>query len=230
MTAMRWILLLLLIVGGCSTSHPVATQPSLPVDAKAADSFFTPTGPGPTQLSKVLGGYQLLNRLYRVVISEQTGDVIFWSTDTESRNMLFHRGIYTTLTGLPDAPPHGYIEKRDPQTWQFFGEDDNHITWRKIYCLSGEAMQVSIMIQNHRADSLTTAIQINGDLPSLRIQHHDPEQFTGIGGYGTVSLQGFNEFHSPTSQPALPTLLQSDTFHLKPTEWQSYTSQWILAP
>jgi hypothetical protein len=227
------IAMLLTLITGCSTPHPAATQPLAPVASQAVTSFFDPdTTIGPTVMSKVDGGYQLINRRFRVVISDQTGDVIFWGYVDQARNTVFHRGIFTSLTGLPDAPIHGYIEKRDDQTWQFYGDDDNHITWRKIYCLEGDSLLVSILITNNRPgpDPLVTAIQIKGDLISLNIAHHDPELFTGRGGYGGVTLQGFNEYPAPTSQPALPTLIQSDTFHLKPQERQGYTSQWKLVP
>ena len=64
---------------------------------------------------------------------------------------------------------------------------------------------------------------------SLRIMRHDPEHFQAFGGYGTVIVEGWNEFHDPTSQPALPTLVQSDTLHLKVGERQSYTTAWMLS-
>ena len=180
-------------------------------------------------MSRVAGGYELKNRQYRVVISDQTGDVIFWGYVGQDRNMVFHQGIYATLTVLPDVSPHMMAQARDEQTWEFYGEDDNHIIWRKVYCMEKDALLVSILILNNRPETLVTAVQINGDLLSVRIIHHDPEQFDAIGGYGSVSLHGYNEFHAPTSQPALPTLIQSDTFHLKPQERQGYTSVWRLA-
>ncbi len=192
------------------------------------ESTFTPSQPGPTIASRVAGGYELLNNQFRVVISETTGDVIFWGYADKTRNMVFRRGIYTTLSGLPDVPGKGYVEARDEQTWQFLGEDANHITWRKIYNLDGDHLEVSIMIQNNRPEALDTAINLEGDLPSMRIMHHDPEQFDAFGGYGAVSLHGWNVVHSPTSQPVLPILLQSDVFHLKPMERQSFTSMWML--
>ncbi len=220
------VLGLALVFCGCSTSRPNAAQsPTMPAVAAPLEDTT-----GPTVISRVHGGYELRNHLYRVVISDQPGDVTFWGSIDQTRNTVFQRGIYTSLTGLPDAPIRGYVEMRDEQTWQFHGEDDNHITWRKIYSLQNDSLLVSVIIQNNRSEPLVTAIQICGDLPNLRIVHHDPEQFTGQGGYGLVSLHGFNEFHAPTSQPALPVLIQSDTFHLKPQERQGFTTQWKLSP
>jgi hypothetical protein len=211
------------LLTGCGTPQP-ATQPIV------ATTFDLDHTPGPTGMSKVAGGYELTNRLYRVVIADQTGDVTFWGFKDQPRNMISGRGIYTTLAALPESPIHGYIEKRDEQTWQFYGDDDDHITWRKIYTLEGDSLFVSILITNNRPENLTTAIQIDGDPISLRIDHHDPELFQGHGGYGSLSLRGFNEFPAPTSQPVLPTLIQSDMFHLKPGERQGYTSQWKIIP
>jgi hypothetical protein len=237
-TAMRLLrnivaVVLVILVNGCTPpAQTPSSQPIVPIAIQPISTTFDPAHtPGPTHMAKVAEGYELTNTLYRVVIDDQTGDVIFWGFVDQSRNMVFHRGIYTTLTNLPDAPIHdGYIEKRDEQTWQFFGEDDNRITWRKIYCLQGDSLFVSVMVANSRAEPVTTAIQINGELISLHIEHHDSEMFSGSGGYGSIELRGFNEIHSPASQPALPTLLQSDTFGLKPGERQGYTSQWKILP
>jgi hypothetical protein len=219
------------MISGCRCTSPATTQPSVPISKQPIQPpiEFQPAS-GPTVMSRVAGGYELSNRLFRVVMSDQTGDVTFWGYVGENRNMVFHRGIYTGLTTLPDSPPHMMAQARDEQTWEFYGEDANHIVWRKAYCLEYDRLLVSILILNNRPAAIDTAIQINGDLPSMRITHHDPEQFNAAGGYGTISLHGYNEFHSPTSQPALPTLIQSDTFHLKPQERQGYTSMWMLIP
>jgi len=219
----------LLLIGGCHPTPPASTQTAFPIAPQPVQSAieYQPES-GPTLMSRVADGYELKNQKFRIVISDQTGDVIFWGYVGQDRNMVFHRGIYTTLTALPDFPPHMMAQPRDEQTWEFYGEDANHIIWRKSYCLQNDMLLVSVLILNNRPDALDTAIQINGDLPSLRITHHDPEQFNAAGGFGTVSLHGYNEFHTPTSQPALPTLIQSDTFHLKPQERQGYTSVWML--
>jgi hypothetical protein len=227
----RLILILgTLLLCSCATPRPAATRPAVPIAPQPITTdIYGDTLAGPTLMKKVPGGYQLSNRLYRIVIDEQTGDVTFWGYVNEARNMIFRRGIYLRLTGLPDVSPQGYVEMRDEQTWQFFGEDANHIIWRKIYCLEGDSLFVSVLIQNNRALPLETSIQIDGDLIGLVISHHDPELFTGRGGYGGVTLQGFNELPSPASQPALPVLIQSDQFHLKPQERQGYTSRWAIS-
>jgi hypothetical protein len=220
---------ILLLLAGC---HSPSTQPGIPL----ADQPVEPTRlpdytTGPTNMAKVADGYELTNRLFRVVISEQTGDVIFWGSTDKNRNMLGIRGIFTALTGLPPSTPRGgYIQKRDDNTWEFYGEDDNHIIWRKIYCLDGDSLLVSIQIQNNRPDPLVAVEQLNGDLPGLHITHHDPELLQGFIDHTAISLRGYNEFPAPASQPAMPTLICSDTFHLKPQERQSYTSQWKLSP
>jgi hypothetical protein len=219
MLRMRWtvVFCLLISIGGC--------QPSASTRQNTIPDYIT----GPTEMSRVAGGYELTNRLYRLVISDQTGDVTFWGFVDHNRNLLSGRGIYTTLTGLPETAPHGTIEKRDEQTWQFYGEDDNHILWRKIYCLNGDALAVSIQIQNTRPEDLITTEQIKGELPGLKITHHDPELLEGAVDHTAVLFRGYNEFPAPTSRPANPVLIQSDPFHLKPQERQSYTTQWKLS-
>jgi hypothetical protein len=213
---------------GCTPPHPApVTQPDVPIVAQPIDSDLSTFGP--TKRNRVPEGYELLNNQFRLVISDTTGDVVFWGYVNQPRNMVYHRGLYTTLSALPDSPVKGYVEPRDEDTWQFMGDDENHITWRKIYRLNGDHLEVSILIQNNRTTPIDTAVNINGDLPSLLILHHDPEQFDGSGDYGIVSLHGWNVVHNPTSKPVLPTLLQSDVFHLKPQERQSYTTMWMLS-
>lgn len=227
---MRSIILscLVLSVAGCHPPKPMSNEREIPVAPQPIQSALPQYTTGPTELSKVAGGYELKNRLFRVVISDQTGDVIFWGLADHNRNLLIGRGIYTTLTGLPDSPPHGYIEQRDEQTWQYYGDDDNHITWRKIYCLDRDSLFVSIMVENNRPQPLDAAIQIKTNLPGLHIQHHDPELLEASVDHTALLLRGYNEFPAPASQPASPTLIQSDIFHFKPQERQSYTSQWKL--
>jgi len=186
--------------------------------------------PGPTTMSRVAGGYELKNRTLRVVISEKTGDVIYWGAADANRNSVFRHGVYASLVDVPEETIDGYIEKRDDQTWQFFGQDKAHqITWRKIYCLEKGSLLASLIIANDGPTSLTTAIQLRGDFPNLRITDHTPEQFTGHSAYGAVSVHGWNEFHpTPTSQPALPVLIQSDTKTLPPGERFAFTTEWKL--
>ncbi len=219
-----------LLLVGCTPQQPkpvAATQPTVPVVDQPIQT--TSDTPSPTVKSRVPGGYELLNNQFRVVISDQTGDVTFWGYADKARNICFRRGMYTTLSALPDVPVKGYVEARDDDTWQFIGDDANHVSWRKIYSLQKDVLLVSIMIENKRPTPLDTAICVNGDLPDLRIMQHDPEHFQAFGGYGTVLLEGWNENHNPTSQPALPTLVQSDTFHLKVGQRQSYTTAWMLS-
>jgi hypothetical protein len=226
-----WIVVLTAsILAGCAAPQPkpaAVTQPVVPVVAQPIQT--TSEMPSPTVKSRVPGGYELLNNQFRIVISDQTGDVTFWGYADKARNICYQRGLYTTLGSLPDVPPKGYVEARDEDTWQFIGEDANHITWRKIYSLQKDVLLVSIMIQNNRPSPLDTTVCLNGDLPDLRIVQHDTEHFQAFGGYGTVLIEGWNEFHNPTSQPTLPTLVQSDTFHLKVGERQSYTTAWMLS-
>ncbi len=212
---------------------PVATLAPLPVAPQAVvppSAVVVPTGPGPTEMARVANGYELRNRDVRVVIDPATGDVVTWGTPAQPRNTVAGpRGIHATLANLPDVPPAGYVEKRDDQTWQFYGSDANRVTWRKVYNLDHDSLLVSFVIQNDRPTPLPAAVRVVGDLTDLRIAAHDPEQFTGTGGYGTVSLHGWNIAHGQPP-PALPVLLQSDMFTLQPGERQGYTTEWRLSP
>lgn len=218
------------LLTGCGQPQTApATKPAVPIAAQPVDTDFNPAAAGPTVMSRVPGGYELINSQFRVVISEQTGDVIYWGYADKIRNVVSQRGIYTTLSALPETPVKGYVEQRDDDSWQFMGDDENHITWRKIYRLDKDHLDVSIMIQNNRPDPLDTAININGDLPGATFMHRDPELLQAFGKYGVITLEGWNVTHSPATQPVLPTLVQSDVLHLKPQERQSYTSMWMLS-
>jgi hypothetical protein len=187
-------------------------------------------GPGPTTMSRVAAGYELRNQSARLVIDARTGDVIWWGTLPGGSNLAVGpRGIHAAVAGLPDVPPDGYVEKRDDQTWQFYGPDANGVVWRKVYNLDHDSLLVSFIVQNTRSTPLPVEIQLRGDLGSLRVTAHDPEQFTADGPAGTVSLHGWNPTHGHPP-PALPVLLASDPFTLKPDERQGYTTEWQLWP
>ena len=173
---------------------------------------------GPTEMAKVAEGYELKNRKVRIVISEKTGDVIFWGRVNDNRSAVFRRGIFTASANMPEPTLDGYIEKRDDQTWQFFGTDSNKITWRKIYCLEHESFLVSILATNGQEKPLSMIIELRGDFPNLRITEHNAEQFTGSGAVGPIRIHAFNEFRSPALVPKLPILVQSDAHTLQPGE------------
>ncbi len=205
---------------------PVAAQPVAPLPPTPT----VPAGPGPTEMARVANGYELRNRSVRVVIDGTTGDVVAWGTPTQSRNTVAGpRGVYAAAAGLPDVAPAGYVEKRDDQTWSYLGTDANGITWRKVYDLDHDSLLVSYLVQNTRPTPLTVAVQVRGELIDLRLIAHDAEQYTGTGGYGTVSLHGWNVAHGQPPPP-LPVLIQSDPFPLKPGERQGYTTEWRLSP
>jgi hypothetical protein len=232
---MRLILLLALVgtvasmLTGCTPQKPAAaTRPSVPIAAQPVDAD-PPSTAGPTAMSRVTGGYELINRQFRAVISDQTGDVIYWGSADKVRNVVTGRGIYTTLSTLPDAPAKGSIEPRDEDTWQFMGDDENHITWRKTYRLAEDCLFVSIMITNNRKDPLDAAIRINGQLPGVHAMTQNPELFKAFGDFGVITLEGWNVNHAPNTATLLPLLLQSDVLHIKPGDRDSYTSVWMLS-
>ncbi len=204
---------------------PVAPQPLVPPSVTSVT-----TGPGPTVMARVADGYELRNRDVRVVIDAATGDVVTWGTPDQQRNTAAgRRGVYAAAAGRPDVAPAGYVEKRDDQTWQYYGTDADGLVWRKVYNLDHDSLLVSFIVQNDRPTPVTVTVQVRGDLTGLRVTAHDPEQFTGTGGYGTVGLHGWNLTHGQPPPP-LPVLIQSDPLPLRPGERQGYTTEWRLSP
>src|ERR1700744_5078587 len=96
--------------------------------------------PGPTKAERIPSGYSLQNKHLQVVIDSVSGDVVYFGKPDQKLNLL-------------DQPVRivndGYVEARDEQTWQYMGEDaKNHFTWRKIYCLDGDHLNISILCKN----------------------------------------------------------------------------------
>ena len=197
---------------------PIVQQPVTPAPPSLA---------GPTVMSRVPGGYELKNDRVRVVISEASGDVTFWGSPT-GRNLLLQPGITARLTGQPVTTPTGYFEPRDTETWQFFGSDANHITWRKIYCLDGFNLLASYLYQNDTPGPVSGAVQLVGTLAGVRVQQHAIDHFAGVSTFGTISMTAFNENHMPCTQPSFPVLLQSDTRSCPHGDRLSFTTQWTL--
>lgn len=231
----KFLTLTTLVLAGCQhTSHPTQNQPeTAPVTTQpeppppAATDEINPLA-GPTLMRKVSGGYELKNRHVRAVIDDQTGDLIYWGRSITDRNLVLRPGITASLTGQPDATMQGYIEKRDDQTWQFIGEDSNKICWRKIYCLEGDSLLISILIQNQRTEPLETTIQFQAPFAGVRILRHERDQFEALTGFGTIHLQAYNEFPASTPAQALPVVLLSDPHTLRPQERISFTTEWKL--
>jgi len=234
-----WTLAALAItVIGCRSSSPEpqtsplnpssTTQPEpAPPAAQDEAGEINPLA-GPTRMRKVSSGYELINRHIRAVIADTTGDLVYWGRAGTDRNLLLRPGATVQLAGLPEASMQGYIEKRDDQTWQFIGEDSNQVGWRKIYCLEGDSLLISILVQNRRSGPLEDTIQFLAPFASVRILRHDRDQFEARGGLGTIHLQAYNEFPPTAAAPSLPVVLVSDLHTLQPQERISFTTEWKL--
>jgi hypothetical protein len=132
--------------------------------------------PGPTMQAKVAGGYELKNRRLRVLLDPHTGDVIFFgerspadvdiaasttqpSPGTESDAIGSGR-FQTLLNGVAPALD-GYVEARDDQTWEFLGDDpQSHTRWRKIYCLDGDRLMASFLVDNQTGSALPVIVSL----------------------------------------------------------------------
>lgn len=206
----------------------MTTQPEPPPPA-ARDELEVNPSAGPTLMRKVAGGYELKNRHIRAVISDETGDLTYWGRAGTDRNLLLRPGATAQLAGLPQPSMQGYIEKRDDQTWQFIGDDSNHIGWRKIYCLEGDSLLISILVQNHHNQPLEATIEFLAPFAGVRIVQHERDQFEGRTGLGVIHLQAYNEFPSTAPASPLPVVLTSDPHTLKPQERISFTTEWKLS-
>lgn len=182
---------------------------------------------GPTELSKVENGYELKNRVVRAVISETSGNVTYWGSASGGNNLLLPGGIFASVDSRPSSSV-GYIEKRDDETWQYFGDDADGFTWRKIYCLQGDNLFVTYILQNRSKETREVRMNVRGEFNSMKILDRTSDRFEGRSRRGTVTMRAFNEKIDPFEPPPLPVLLVSDTRSLKPDERISFTTQWTV--
>jgi hypothetical protein len=195
---------------------------------------FDPQRTGPTTLARVAGGYELRNRLVRVVIDSSTGDVVYWGSTDGSTNLLASVGSASAVRGIDSAggAATGYVEKRDDQTWQYIGDDPGRrIRWRKIFCLDGHSLLATYIVENQGTTRLDGLVALRIPLAegaTARIAQPDLYQITAP--LGDVELRGFRErpydryFDDPVA-----TLL-SDSFQLRPGERFSFTTEWRMEP
>ncbi len=206
----------------CNDAAPVPAPTTQPV---AEPAYVRPS---PARATRVAGGYALTNRYLHVVVSDQTGDVAFFGPDAQHN--LAPAGLSARLAGLPEVPPTGTIEARDDQTWQFYGSDPNHVTWRKIYCLQDDALLVSLIVTNEGPAPTTMTVELRGTLPGFQPQTHDPEHLLAAGPTLSADFRGYNQFPAPDERPAPPVLIHSDPFPLAPGKRNGYTTRWQLLP
>lgn len=215
--------LLAILLIGCASEDPLSLAERLDLPRT-----------GPTTMARVEGGYELRNRLLRVVIDETTGDVTYWGSADGEFNLLAPPGAVARLEST-DAAAVGYIEKRDDQTWQYLGEDEaNKLAWRKVYCLEGASLLVTYIVQNTGPASLRSSIVLRAEMPEhagLRIVQPDLHEVdTDL---GRVTLRGFRESPYEGSWPiaeGTSAMLISDDFLLRPGERYSFTTEWRLNP
>ena len=219
-SALIGIAVLALQVGCASPAKTQAVSESQPTDTPI------PFGPGPTVQSRVPGGYQLLNRDLRVVVSDQTGDVIWFGTN--DRNQLGKTGIRAVFDNATETKWNGFIEARDEQTWQFFG-DNGGLRWRKIYCLEGDHLYASFIVQNMTRSPVVGRIALTGDLPAGTLLTHDFEHCVVNAAGGVVSLRGWNLEHDRTIVP-MPVWIASDPLAIPAGERLAYTTDWQFTP
>jgi hypothetical protein len=215
---------LLFLAVGCAASPP----PQAVVTPQPADPI--PFGPGPTVQSRVAGGYQLINRDLRVVISDLTGDVTYFGVPKAEPNLIGDDGLRAIFNDSIAVPMTGFIEARDEQTWQFFGDDGNGIRWRKIYCLEGDHLYASFIVQNTTTSPVAGRIAIIGGPHGPTLLKHDFEHFDMTTAGGVVSIHGWNLDHDETAQLPAAVRIASDVLSLQPDQRLGYTTDWHLQP
>lgn len=220
------------MVAGCRTASPPlpSSQPQSTSPWMQDEIIEANPSAGPALMRKVAGGYELKNRHIRAVIADDTGNLIYWGRSGIDRNLLMKPGASVHLAGISAAPMHGYIEKRDDQTWQFIGEDDQQVGWRKIYCLDGDSLLISILVQNRRDQPLDATIEFQAPFAGVRIIQHGRDVYEAQTGFGTIHLQAYNEFPSTAPAVPLPVVLMSDGHTLQSQERISFTTEWKCIP
>jgi hypothetical protein len=215
---------------GChgSTAPQSTTRETLESSADGNETVEINPLAGPTLMRKVAGGYELKNRHIRAVIADDTGNLIYWGRAGIDRNLLMKPGASVQLAGVVAAPMKGYVEKRDDQTWQFIGEDDQHVEWRKIYCLEGNSLLISVLVKNLRDQPLDATIEFQAPFAGVRIAQRGRDVFEAITGFGTIHLQAYNEFPATAPAVPLPVVLMSDPHTLQPQQRISFTTEWKL--
>lgn len=171
---------------------------------------------GPTLTTRAVDGYALANRHGRFAIDAVSGDVGFAGTAGAGNEL---PGVIRYFAAVDEVPRismcDGYVEYRDDQTWQYFGEDAaNGLGWRKIYCLDGDRLNVSCLVTNRKSKAVRVKLFLKTDA------------FT-IGGR-PVRLQTFNESNHDAAPP--PFALASDWQDLQPGQRMSWTMSWSFKP
>ena len=160
---------------------------------------------GPTTKSKSDRAYELLNRQLAAEIDETTGGVRLVRR-IDSKLPPF---VVPTFTGSADSTPaSGYIESRDEETWQYFGDSqDGKIGWRIVYCLYYNQLNVTYIVQNKSKEPLTGHVVLSG--------------------FRRVTIQPFNEDPSLNTVATTGTI-RSDERTLKPDERINLATRWTF--
>jgi hypothetical protein len=183
-------------------SLAMASCATVPGSGEPLQSAF-----GPTTLHKAADGYELRNRQWVVTIDPVTGGA----------RLAHAGGVPTDLADwvLPtfeplahSAPADGYLESRDVETWQFFGQSrDGAVGWRIVYCLYYNQLNVTYLVTNQTHQPVTGYVQLHGGKD--------------------IAIQPFNEDptlnHPTAGQPA-----RGDPCTLQPGERINFATRWTL--
>jgi hypothetical protein len=153
------------------------------------------------------------------VIDERTGDVTAFGP-VGAAGMRVTAGLWAWggavgRDGVLDSASDGYVEARDEQTWQYLGRDAQHaIGWRKVYCLEGDRLYASFLVQNLRTDeSITCGVLLSVDPPA-----------------DAGRVRAFNEVQGLRAPDGVSGGVVGDVKTLKPGERLSFTTAWELPP
>ena len=158
---------------------------------------------GPTIMAKTNGHYTLVNRKLKVEIDEVTGSTSLAMLGSTAPA----EPLVPKFEPLADSNPvAGYVESRDDETWQYFGDSkDGRLAWRLVYNLYYDGLNVTYIVQNKTAQPITGYIA----LPTVK----------------GVSIQPFNEsqqFNQPGG------LIRSDNLTINPGERKNFATRWTV--
>ncbi len=188
--------------------------------------------PGPALMEKADGGYELKNRHIRLVIDGHSGDASYFGVAEGGGSALGPAGLAAVRFSQAGGAD-GYVEKRDEQTWQFYGRDAEGAIWRKIYCMEGDCVFVTYLIENQSGAGLEDHVLLWVDLDRPTYSVRLPALLEAQTPAGRLTMRGFVQQHdlSPTTASATRRAVDSmrgDTFTLKPGERASFTMEWKL--
>ncbi len=209
---------LFIALTGCT---PTATTP--PADDADVHIY------GPAAIQKIADGYELKNRVLRLVIDENTGDAIYWGSADGKTNLLGPGGLAFSLDRSA-ATGSGHIEIRDDETVMFVSDTGAPVRWRKIYCLRHDSVAASTVIENSTDRLLDDRVVMHGRLAGVSgVAAEVPDTVMASSPLGELKLQAYTQSHELSADvPPGEVKLAADLRPLQPGERISFAMAWRI--